>query len=126
MNLFPDKLTFEDAGMRGDTRLFRLTREFRYISSYGVIRVPALFVTDGASIPKMFHTVMGPFGSYFQAAVIHDYLYSEDNFHFDRFESDDIFNEAMFNSGVPWLTRNIVHRAVRLAGWRFFKGRAKL
>jgi len=121
MNTFPDKLRFEDAGMRNGTRVFALTHDFRYHSRYGTIRVPALFLTDGASIPKVFHNIMGPFGSYFHAAVIHDYLYSKNNELFNREEADQIFLEAMIDSGVPWITRSIVYRAVRLAGWRFFR-----
>jgi hypothetical protein len=126
MSPFPDKLRFEDAGMHKGSRLFMLIEKFRYFSSYGTISVPAFFITDGASIPRVFHSLMGPYGSYFYAAVIHDYLYSAHNDQFDRYESDQIFKEAMFNVGVPWWTRETVFRAVRLAGWRHFKGTATL
>jgi len=126
MNPFPDKLRFEDAGMHNGARLFMLLEPFRYFSSYGTIAVPAFFVTDGASIPRTFHTFLGPFGSYFHAAIIHDYLYSPRNDQFDRYEADDIFKEAMYNAGVPWTIRGVIHRAVRLAGWRHFKGIATL
>ena len=119
---FPDKLKFEDAGMRGGKRVFALMLDFRYVSSFGVIRVPTSFITDGASIPTMFHSIMGPFGSYFHAAVIHDFLYSLSNKTYTRRESDVIFKEAMFNSGVPWPTREIVYRAVRLGGGSSFRG----
>lgn len=123
MNVFPDKLRFEDAGVRNGDRVFALTHDFRYVSSFGVIRVPALFVTDGASIPKAFHSIMGPFGTYFHAAVIHDFLYSPGNKTYIRRESDVIFKEAMFNSGVPWPTREMIYRAVRAFGWKFYKGK---
>lgn len=126
VNPFPDKLRFEDVGMHKGARLFMLLEPFRYFSSYGTITVPAFFTTDGASIPKMFHNLLGPFGSYFHAAIIHDYLYSPRNDQFDRYESDDIFKEAMYNAGVPWWTRGVIHRSVRLAGWRHFKGTATL
>ena len=126
MNPFPDKLRFEDAGMHDGSRLFMLTEHFRYFSSLGTITVPAFTITDGASIPKMFHSLMGPFGSFFGASIIHDYLYSPQNDQFDRYESDQIFLESMFNAGVPWWTRGVIHRAVRLAGWRHFKGTATL
>lgn len=126
MKAFPDKLRFDDAGMLNGDRVFVLTHEFRYVSSMGVIHVPALFLTDGASIPKAFHSVLGPFGSYFEAAVIHDFLYSPENLEFDRRESDEIFYEAMYKSGVPWATRAIIYRAVRIFGKRHFKGRPML
>ncbi len=119
---FPDPLIFKDAGMVAGSRVFELTESFRYLSSLGVITVPAGFVTDGASIPKVFWSIMSPFGEYFEAAVIHDFLYSRKSEVYDRFVADNIFKEAMYNIGVPWPTREIIYRAVRLFGWRFFKG----
>ena len=90
----------------------------------GTITVPTGFITDGASIPKMFHNILGPFGCYFHAALIHDYLYSPSStghFETDRQEADMIFKEAMFNVGVPWPTREIIYRAVRLFGGASYK-----
>lgn len=116
MNPFPDILHFDDAGMRGSSRCFMLTKDFRYSSSYGLITVPAGFITDGASIPKMFWSVLSPFGDYFAAAVVHDYLYSPRNETYTRKESDLIFKEAMFNIGVPWYRRELIFRAVRMFG----------
>ena len=72
MIYFPDELQFRDAGMRGASRIFRLTAPFSYISSRGVVTVPAGFDTDGASVPRVFWSVLDPFGPYFKAAVIHD------------------------------------------------------
>ncbi|WP_210249059.1 MULTISPECIES: DUF1353 domain-containing protein [unclassified Bradyrhizobium] len=39
------------------------------------IEVPAGFVTDFASIPRIFWSIFRPDGDYAHAAVIHDYLY---------------------------------------------------
>jgi uncharacterized protein DUF1353 len=38
--------------------------------------VTAGFETDGASVPRLLWTVFSPAGVLFQAAVLHDYLYS--------------------------------------------------
>lgn len=84
--------------------------------------MPALFVTDGASIPRMFWNIFPPTGSYFKAAIIHDYLYSSLNDKFSRSESDLIFKEAMFNLGIGWIKRETIYRAVQLFGWTAFKG----
>lgn len=119
---FPDKLLFEDAGLRGDVRLFKLLFMFRYRSSLGVVTVPAGFVTDGASIPGIFWSILGPFGPYFQAAIVHDYLYSELNLSITRDVADHIFKEAMWNTGLDWPRRELIYRAVRLFGARHFKG----
>jgi len=118
---FPDPLQFEDAGMVGGSRNFRLTHRFRYLGTRRVI-VHRGFVTDGASIPRAFWNLMDPFGPYFEAAVIHDFLYSPLNEEFTRAESDAIFREAMKSIGVRWSQREIIYRAVRAFGWRFFKG----
>jgi hypothetical protein len=116
VNYFPDKLRLEDAGMRGGIRVFRIERFFRYISSFGIIEVPAGTETDGASVPRAFWSIFDPFGEYFAAAVIHDFLYSPGNIEFTRFESDVIFKEAMYNVGVPWYRREIIYQAVRIFG----------
>lgn len=119
---FPDKMHFEDAGLRGASRCLRLTKRFRYRSSKGVIEVPEGFITDGASIPKAFWNILSPFGTYFAAAIIHDFLYSlESTYNFTRKEIDLIFKEAMYNDGVDWLTREIVYRAVQMFGGFSFK-----
>lgn len=122
MKTFPDTLRLEDAGMRGGSRVFRLESNFRYFSSFGVIEVPAGTETDGASVPRVFWTVFEPFGEYFGAAVIHDFLYSPANHEFDRWESDIIFKEAMYNCGVPWHKREPIYHAVRMFGGRSFQG----
>lgn len=119
---FPDQLKLSDAGMRGNSRCFKLSRRFRYRSSKGLIEVPKNFITDGASIPQVFWSIFSPFGKYFAAAVIHDYLYSVvSTYNFTRREIDLIFKEAMFNDGVDWATREIVYRAVQCFGWAAFK-----
>jgi hypothetical protein len=120
---FPDKIHLRDAGMRGESRIFRLAKPFRYQD----IEVPAGFLTDGASVPRIFWSILYPFGSYFPAALVHDYLYSKVSDHFtaarkiDRKESDKIFLEAMKDVGVDWLTRHTIYRAVRLGGWKGYK-----
>lgn len=117
--------TFRDAGMRGDCRIFQLTANFRYHSSVGTITIRKGFYTDGASVPKIFWNIFSPWGSYFSAALVHDFLYSKDSDKIfplaDRKEADLIFKEAMYNDGVGCLTRETVYRAVRLGGWKSYK-----
>lgn len=122
---FADKLVFEDAGMRGSSRVFSLVARFRYLSSLGEIIVPRFFETDGASIPRVFWNILSPHGDYFYAAVVHDFLYSRFNEEFTRDEADFIFLEAMYNVGVPWYRRHVIHAAVRAFGWRSYRGKIK-
>lgn len=120
---FPDKIQLADGGMRGSSRVFILEHYFRFISSAGIITVPTGFHTDGASIPRLFWNILSPFGSYFPAAIIHDFLYSVRNLRFNRLESDRIFMEAMKTLGVPWITRKTIYTAVRLGGRSSFKAK---
>jgi hypothetical protein len=87
--------------------------------------IPSGFYTDGASVPRLFWNIFSPFGSYFSAALVHDFLYSKDStelFHiWDRKEADLIFLQAMKDIGVSWLTRRTIYRAVRLGGWMSYK-----
>lgn len=121
---FPDKLVFEEAGFAHGSMLLKLTSSFRYYSSLGLVYVPKNFITDGASVPRIFWAIFSPFGCYFSAAVVHDMLYSPLNDEFTRSESDGIFLEAMQECNVPWCRRTLIYSAVRCAGWRFFKGTA--
>jgi len=122
MNKFPVTASFEDAGMRGDSRIFMLTKSFWYDSRIGWIEVPRGFRTDGASIPRIFWNILSPFGQYFPAALVHDFLYSKaSGWHIDRALADQIFLDAMEDIGVSWLTRHTIHRAVRLGGWKGYK-----
>ena len=126
MNYFPDELVLKDAGMRRGNRVFLLKSSFRYFSSLGMIEVPAGTETDGASVPRAFRAIFDPFGEYFGAAVIHDFLYSPANCEFTRAEADLIFKEAMYNIGVVWYRREVIYQAVRIFGGSFFKGRPML
>ena len=124
---FPDSpLRFRDAGMRGSSRILALEKYFRYCNpAWPIITVPTGFNTDGASIPRVFHNIIGPFGRYFPAAVIHDYLYSRAclSYHrgINRKMSDQIFLQAMKDCGVGAVTRSAIYAAVRSFGWRSFR-----
>ena len=123
MKNFLDKARLEDAGMVGGTRIFEVIEDFRYRSERGLITVPSGFLTDGASIPRIFWNILSPFGSYFPAALIHDFLYSKasDKHAFTRRIADRLFLIAMKEIGVGWLTRRIIYRAVRSAGFLAYK-----
>ncbi len=82
----------------------------------GTITVPKGFVTDFASVPWFFWRVCPPVGEYNEAAVVHDYLYSE--VRFSRRADDWVFRHIMRWCGVSWWKRQAMHRAVRLGGWR--------
>jgi hypothetical protein len=79
-----------------------------------VITVPTGFVTDFASIPRAFWSVLVPTGRYGRAAIVHDYLYWEQTC--TREQADRILLLGMTESGVDRVTREAIYAAVRLAG----------
>ena len=83
-----------------------------------IIVVPAGFVTDFASVPKIFQNILPAWGKYGKAAVVHDYLYQFGyiNEWMTRRMADDIFYGAMLVSGTkPWKAK-VMYWAVRLFG----------
>lgn len=91
------------------------------IINYAVYRampaivVPRGFITDMASVPRFLWWLYSPFGSYGNAAILHDWLYSSELF--SRKTCDQIFRHAMQVSGVNVIRRNIIYFAVRMFGW---------
>ena len=87
--------------------------------SQDIITVPKGFETDLASVPFPATFFIPKDGSYNQAAVLHDWLYYSHIIHArTRKQCDNIFLEAMAVLKVPAWKRFIMHRAVRLAGWK--------
>lgn len=112
----PLVLTPDDAGHN-----WTLREAFIYDSSVGPITVPKGFVTDFASVPRVFWNILPPFGRYGKAAVVHDYLYRTQGYA-SKPVADAIFLEAMKALGVPTLLRYTMFYAVRLFGGRSYKG----
>jgi hypothetical protein len=77
-----------------------------------LIHVPAGFVTDFASIPRIFRWLHPVNARHRKAAVIHDYLCRKPGF--IRKVADKIFLEAMKLSGVARWRRTQMYLAVRL------------
>lgn len=101
-------------------KMFKLIESFEYHvgneNSLEIIIVPEGFITDFASIPRLFWTLIGsPAGEYGKAAVIHDYLYSTQQY--SRKKSDFIFYEAMGVLNVSTWKRWIMYKYVRFLGW---------
>lgn len=104
---------------------WRVTEEFRYFigskDSQQWVTVPAGYLTDGASVPRVFWSMLPPWGAYGQAAVVHDllceYLSIVDHGILKRItrkRCDDILDEAMGVLGVPSATRLMINEGVAL------------
>lgn len=102
-----------------------VTKPFRYFidekDSNRWVDIPLGYLTDGASVPKVFWNIIPPWGRYGQAAVVHDYLCEyleiiEDGKpkSITRAECDAILKEAMIVLGVPTAKVNIIYGGVSL------------
>lgn len=89
------------------------------------INIPAGYLTDGASVPKIFQGLFPPWGPYGQAAVVHDWLceylkvWDDSDLRYvtiSRSEADNFFNDAMRVLGVKNTTRYVMWGAVRAYG----------
>jgi hypothetical protein len=91
-----------------------------------VIDVPFGFLTDFASVPRIFWWMFPKWGKYGNAAVIHDFLYWDQRY--TRKKSDSVFLEAMGVLGVNKMTARILYLAVYLFGfvaWKSNQSRKK-
>lgn len=90
-----------------------------------VIVVPKGFVTNFASIPRLFWSIYPPLGygkgfNYAKSAMLHDYLYSKGALttgaRMPRKECDLIFLESMLAVGVYKFNAYLFYYCVRLFG----------
>ncbi len=91
--------------------------------AYGPVTVPTGFVTDFASIPRIFWSALRPDGEYAYAAVVHDYLYWTQTS--SREEADYILKMAMDDFEVGAVAVGAIYGAVRVAGSVAWNGNAK-
>lgn len=108
-----------------DWREWRLEQPLIYevgeLGSGRVIEVPAGFITDGASIPRILWALLPTWGRYSRAAVIHDYLgtrLTEGRPHAygqTQKVADEVFLEAMEVCGVSVSVRFTLYLSVRIA-----------
>lgn len=119
---FPDRLVVTPFAVSGD---WQLDRDFRYIThGMELVTVQCGFVTDFASVPKPARIFYESWGSYGYASVIHDWLYSGGRVggrKLTRRQADQVFYEAMIDSGVPDLRAFVLWLAVRIGGWRTWR-----
>ncbi len=99
-----------------NTSKWVLVKDYNY---RGII-IPAGFVFDGASIPKIFgwlYQKSDPM--WIIAALVHDWLYFTKMY--PRWVGDSFFEEILLKQGNPPLRARIFHRAVRLGGGSAYK-----
>ena len=79
--------------------------------------VPKDTLTDLASVPRVFRSLIPQLGRQNLAAVVHDYCYATHMFD-DRALCDLLLLEGMVWADVGWAKRNAIYSAVRVGGWK--------
>lgn len=102
----------------GSSKKARLVHDWYFWIGSKVYWIPAGYIFDGASIPRIFWTIIGsPFEpDYWAAALAHDWLYLT---HFvDRKTADEVIYQLLKQSGVGTIKAHIIWAAVRsCAAW---------
>jgi hypothetical protein len=96
--------------------LWKLLAPLRYQSDLlgRVVEVPAGFVTDFASVPRLPFVFLAEGGKGDQAAVAHDWAYSTR--FVDRATADALLREALLATGYGQITAGAFYAAVRMFG----------
>jgi hypothetical protein len=93
-------------------------------AQYKRVDAPKGFVSDLASIPRVFWSLLRPDGEYAYAAIIHDYLYWTQTT--TREVADHILKFAMQDFAVGSGTVATIFDAVRIGGQSAWEDNAKL
>jgi len=101
-------------------KAWRVVEPFSYhVGNYPseeTINVPSGFMTDFASVPRIFWSILPPYWTYGKAAVIHDYLYITQGHGYTRKRADQLFREGMEVLGVKAWKRFVMYWFVRVFG----------
>ncbi|WP_271519133.1 DUF1353 domain-containing protein [Bradyrhizobium sp. CCBAU 53380] len=100
-------------------RMYFLLRPIRWEpnpnqAGYSAVTVPTGFVTDFASIPRVFWSALPPDGQYTYPAIVHDYLYWSQAG--SREDADSILKFGMEDFGIGAPTVTAIYEAVRAFG----------
>lgn len=96
--------------------------DLRYRSTKGrIYLVPANFITDLASIPRLLQPFIAKDGNSRRAAVLHDFRYCLKRG--TRAEADALFHEALLADGVGTWTARLMWLGVRAGGWVYWNSR---
>lgn len=114
--------------LKDGTQLYELVDDFSYQSALlGEIVVPARFITDFASIPRIAWRYIDPEDPCIAyPSVVHDWLYTcggrlRDGRTYSKKMADSILREAMEVCGARWDQQVAVYQAVSLFGRSHWK-----
>lgn len=100
-----------------------LDKELIYVTGDEKYVVPEGFPTDFASVPRFLWSFVPPYGVYTEAAVVHDYLYSNQSELMSRKHADELLYQMAIECGLSKFKASVMYRAVRWFGKKHFKPR---
>lgn len=118
MSSFTEPITDLLLSPFGDGKNFVVQKPFEYYVDRNkklTFKIPKGFVTDFASVPRVFWALLPPWGKYGKAAILHDYLYR--NKPLKRSACDRIMFEAMEVLAVPYWQKYLIYYNLKLFGW---------
>jgi hypothetical protein len=100
---------------------WKLQDNFSYENDSIQVTIKSNFITDGASIPKMFWSIVGnPLENYLlKPAIIHDGLYTI--MQLPRAKCDKLLKEMLLFNDTYKLKANLIYYTVRLFGGSHWK-----
>lgn len=120
MSTFPNLPKMSLGPIQNGTRTYVLLEPLKH--GRGV--VPVGFITDGASVPRVFWPIFPHDGASFPAAIIHDFDYSHNPTGESRKKCDKAFLANMKRCGLSWIHRHTIYRAVRIGAgcaWKRYR-----
>lgn len=96
-----------------DASTWALREPVVYAGNVDTFTVPAGFLTDFASVPRIFVWLLPRYGDYSKAAILHDWLLREAPI--SRADADGLFRRSMRELGVSLARRWMMWAAVRAA-----------
>ena len=110
---FSSDLIYSDKSTEFGRFMLLIMKDIVYEGSQKIV-VPAGFMSDCCSIPRIFQIFISKVGPYNGAGIVHDWGYCSQ--YLTRKEVDGLFLEIMEKSGVGFFTRYSMYLAMRLVG----------
>ena len=100
-----------------DTRDIQVVEDFPVNSkTIGPFTVPAGFMSDGASVPRILWSVFPAYGKYLESAVPHDFGYVHLCLKYPKEVIDKLFRELLEAQRIPEWKIKLMYRGVKLGG----------
>lgn len=93
------------------------------LSNGDTIKIPKNFEWDLSSVPKVLWSIMSPDGDFEIAALIHDYLYTE-NYLSREFADKEMYKWSIVSNGTDKISFKNIDNWLRYIGVKFFGNKA--